>query len=120
MCRWLVSSALGLALTFGVAHSAQGQFGISFGSGIGGFGPGYGSGLSLSVGQGIGFNSGYGYSGYGYGRPYGGSYNAYRPYGGFGPVFPSGYGAGYSYLGAPVFRAPVYVRPRVGIVRRRF
>ncbi len=119
MKRWKGGLGLALIATFGLAENASAQvgYGIGFGSG---YVPTYSSGVSLSVGRGVGFSSGYNY-GYAGVRPYG--YGAYRPYGGYGPIHPSPYGVGYSYVGAPVFGATVVRRPVYRYrqpIRRRF
>ncbi len=121
MKRWMCAAGLAIVAIISFGGNARAQLGygigpgIGFNSGYGGFVPSYGSGISLSVGPGIGISSGYGYS---LGRPYGAGYGTYRPYGGYGPIGPSPYGIGYSYIGAPVFRAPVYRYRQIG--RRRF
>lgn len=111
--RWSLALVLVAALHWSVVQSASAQFGYGpgIGSGIGGYGPvwgTYGPSLSLQVGP-----------GYGIGRyPVVPGSRIFRPYSGYRPVGPSGFGAGYSFVGPPIFRTLPSPRVLPGRFRR--
>lgn len=118
---WLTCGlSAALLLSWPSLSWSQVGFGIpGYPPGFGVVVPGYSSGINLSVGPGIGFQSGYGYTTYGWPPSgYAPGYGYNRPYGGYGPIYSSPYGLGYSYVGRPIFRGPIIGRS-MGF-RRRF
>jgi len=108
LSRCALAVVLVAALQWSIVPSATAQFGFGpgIGPGIGGYGPitggygpvwgTYGPSLNLQVGPGYRMGS----------IPVVPGSGIYRPYSGYRPVGPSGFGAGYSFVGPPIFRTP--------------